>query len=63
VGAGGIIRDPKLRERAIERVRQAAEANGLRVLSVEASRVPGAEGNQEFFLHARRSESGIKIIG
>jgi predicted rRNA methylase YqxC with S4 and FtsJ domains len=26
----------------------------LTVLGVAASRLPGAEGNQEFFLHARR---------
>ena len=51
VGAGGIIRDAKLQERAIERVRKAAEACGLRVLGVQASRVPGAGGNQEFFLY------------
>ena len=57
VGKGGIVREPKLRERAIERVRQAAEACGLRVLGVQPSRLPGAEGNQEFFLHARRAVS------
>ncbi len=51
VGAGGIVRDPKLRERAIERVRKAAEACGVRVLGVQPSRLPGAEGNQEFFLY------------
>jgi len=34
-------------------VREAAEKCGLRVLGVQASRVTGAEGNQEFFLHAR----------
>ena len=52
VGKGGIVRDPKLRERAIERVRKAAEACGMCVLGVQPSRLPGAEGNQEFFLHA-----------
>lgn len=51
VGARGIVRDPNLRERAIERVRKAAEACSLRVLGVQVSRVPGAEGNQEFFLY------------
>ena len=51
VGKGGIVRDQKLRERAIERVRKAAEACGMRVLGVQPSRLPGAEGNQEFFLH------------
>ena len=54
IGKGGIVRDPKLHERAIERVKAASIAAGLRVESVLPSRVPGAEGNQEFFLHARR---------
>jgi 23S rRNA (cytidine1920-2'-O)/16S rRNA (cytidine1409-2'-O)-methyltransferase len=52
VGAGGIVRDPKLWERAIERVRKAVEVCGMRVLGVQPSRLPGAEGNQEFFLCA-----------
>ena len=56
VGKGGIVRDPKLRERAIERVRKAAEACGMRVQRVQPSRLAGAEGNQEFFLHAVISE-------
>ncbi len=54
VGKGGIIRNPKLHERAIERVRAAALAAGLAVEGVKPSRLTGAEGNQEFFLHARR---------
>jgi 23S rRNA (cytidine1920-2'-O)/16S rRNA (cytidine1409-2'-O)-methyltransferase len=52
VGAGGIVRDPALHQRAIELVRQTAQSCGLRVLGVQPSRVPGAEGNQEFFLYA-----------
>ncbi len=51
VGPGGIVRERELQERAIERVRKAAEACGLRVLGVQPSHLPGAEGNQEFFLH------------
>lgn len=57
VGKGGIVRDPRLHERAIERVRRALEDAGLRVLGVAPSRVKGAEGNQEFFLHARRERA------
>ena len=57
VGAGGIVREPELQARAIERVRKAAEACGLRVLGVKPSRVPGAEGNQEFFLHGAKGEA------
>ena len=52
VGRGGIVRDPQLHERAIERVRAAAGVGGLEVQGVKPSRVLGAEGNQEFFLHA-----------
>jgi len=52
VGRGGIVRDTTLHERAVDRVRQAAVAAGLRVEGVRPSRVTGAEGNQEFFLHA-----------
>jgi 23S rRNA (cytidine1920-2'-O)/16S rRNA (cytidine1409-2'-O)-methyltransferase len=54
VGKGGIVREPKLHEKAIERVRRAASDAGLEVLGVRPSRLAGAEGNQEFFLHARR---------
>jgi 23S rRNA (cytidine1920-2'-O)/16S rRNA (cytidine1409-2'-O)-methyltransferase len=54
VGRGGIVREANLHECAIERVRVAAEAAGLRVEGVRPSRLTGAEGNQEFFLHARR---------
>lgn len=55
IGPGGIVRDASLHERAIERVKTAAEAAGLRVEGVRQSRVAGAEGNQEFFLYARRT--------
>lgn len=54
IGKGGIVRDPALHQRAVERVGQAAAALGLRIVASQPSRLPGAEGNQEFFLHARR---------
>jgi 23S rRNA (cytidine1920-2'-O)/16S rRNA (cytidine1409-2'-O)-methyltransferase len=57
VGRGGIVRDAQLHEKAITRVRQAAQDCGLEVVGVRASRLPGAEGNQEFFLHARRRQA------
>jgi len=53
VGKGGIVRDSKLHERAIESVKAAAAQNGLKCLGVTQSRVTGADGNVEFFLHAR----------
>ncbi len=54
VGRGGVVRDPALHRRAIDRVRSAAESCGLSVIADRASRLPGAEGNLEFFVHAQR---------
>ena len=54
VGKGGIVREARLHDKAIERVRRAASDAGLDVLGVRPSRLAGVEGNQEFFLHARR---------
>jgi len=58
VGRGGVVRDAALHQRAIERVRAAAEAAGLHVAAVRPSHLTGAEGNQEFFLYARRASGG-----
>jgi 23S rRNA (cytidine1920-2'-O)/16S rRNA (cytidine1409-2'-O)-methyltransferase len=55
IGPGGIVREPALREKAVSAVRQCAESLGLVSADVKPSRVTGAEGNQEFFLHARKS--------
>ena len=54
VSRGGIVRDPALHRRAVESVRNAVRAAGLSVEGECTSRVPGAEGNLEFFLHARQ---------
>jgi 23S rRNA (cytidine1920-2'-O)/16S rRNA (cytidine1409-2'-O)-methyltransferase len=55
VGKGGIVRDGALQERAILSVRAAAERASLEILGVKPSHLAGAEGNREFFLHARRA--------
>ncbi len=57
VGKGGIVRNTQLHERAIASVRSAAEKCELTILGVQPSRITGAEGNQEYFLHARRCDS------
>jgi 23S rRNA (cytidine1920-2'-O)/16S rRNA (cytidine1409-2'-O)-methyltransferase len=54
VGKGGIVRDEASQSRAVEQVKNAALSVGLEILGERPSRVRGAEGNQEFFLHARR---------
>lgn len=57
IGKGGIVRDPELHQRAIASFRAAAEKAALEILGVQPSRLAGAEGNQEYFLHARRCDS------
>lgn len=54
VGRGGIVTDKDLHIRAVESVRRAAEAAGLETLGLQPSRLAGAEGNQEYFLHLRK---------
>jgi 23S rRNA (cytidine1920-2'-O)/16S rRNA (cytidine1409-2'-O)-methyltransferase len=56
VGKGGIVRDPQLHEKAVKRVMAAAAMENLTIAGVRPSRLAGAGGNQEFFLHARRRE-------
>ncbi len=53
VGKGGIVRDALLHQKAIDRVTAAALVLFLEIVGVRPSRLTGAEGNQEFFLHAR----------
>jgi len=50
VGKGGIVRDEKLHEEAVEGIAQFAESLGLKVAGRCRSRLPGADGNVEFFL-------------
>ncbi len=52
VAPGGIVHDPLLHEKAIASVRKCADSAGLTPLNVKPSRLTGAEGNQEYFLHA-----------
>jgi len=54
VGPGGIVQDVHLHEKAIASVRKCADAATLTCLNVLPSRLTGAEGNQEYFLHARK---------
>jgi 23S rRNA (cytidine1920-2'-O)/16S rRNA (cytidine1409-2'-O)-methyltransferase len=54
VGPGGIVYDRALHEKAIAAVSEAAARLGLELLGTRPSRLIGAEGNQEYFLHARK---------
>ncbi len=55
IPAGGVVTDSELHQKAVEKVRIAATVAELEILGVTPSRLPGAEGNQEYFLHARKA--------
>lgn len=54
VGKGGVVRDPILHQKVIERITRFCEQLGLRVLGVIESPLRGPKGNKEFFLYLER---------
>ena len=50
LGAGGVVRDPRLREETVDAVVEAAGVLGWGCDWRGPSRLPGAGGNQEFFI-------------
>jgi 23S rRNA (cytidine1920-2'-O)/16S rRNA (cytidine1409-2'-O)-methyltransferase len=54
VGPGGIVSSPALHDRAVTSVAESAASLGLEILGTRPSHLTGAEGNQEYFLHARK---------
>lgn len=58
ISPGGIVKDVKLHEKAIRAIREKASSQSLECIGVRPSHLPGAEGNQEYFLHARKKAMG-----
>ena len=54
VPSGGIVTDAGLHQQAIAAVEKCAASAGLVAQNTLPSRLTGAEGNQEFFLHAHK---------
>lgn len=54
VGKGGVVRDTRLHEEAVERARQAGLALGWALLGERESELTGPKGNREFFLWFRK---------
>jgi len=59
VGAGGVVRDPRLRAEAVTSVAGAAAALSLGVAGITASPLPGPAGNVEYFLWLRRGAPAL----
>jgi len=66
VGAGGVVREPRLHLKVLESVAAAASLAGLGVRGGCASPITGAEGNREFFLYLKAGggtlEAGLQDI-
>ena len=57
LGSGGVVRDDEARQAAIDKVLDAARAEGLLVVGDRESPVAGAKkGNVEQFVHLRKPE-------
>ncbi|MBI4751543.1 MAG: TlyA family RNA methyltransferase [Acidobacteria bacterium] len=54
VGKKGIVKDPALHRRAIEKVAQVAQVAGIQPWHVMCSPIEGADGNREFLLIGKR---------
>ena len=59
LGAGGVVRDPELRQSAVQEVADSAYDMGLGCLGVVASALPGPAGNVEYFLWLRRGSAEL----
>lgn len=57
VGKGGVVRDPTLHQKVIDRISTFARELGLRVLGVVESPLIGPKGNKEFFICFRKEGS------
>jgi 23S rRNA (cytidine1920-2'-O)/16S rRNA (cytidine1409-2'-O)-methyltransferase len=53
VGKGGVVRDPDVHKRVVDKVAAQATGWGARVEGVTDSGLPGPKGNREFFLYLR----------
>jgi 23S rRNA (cytidine1920-2'-O)/16S rRNA (cytidine1409-2'-O)-methyltransferase len=61
VGKGGIVRDERAHEIAIERVAECVQGMGWTVVETIPSPITGVEGNREFLIYAKASrEQGTK---
>ena len=54
VGRGGVVRDPLLHEKAQRKIASFVEDRGHEIIGLAPSVVAGTDGNQEFFICARR---------
>jgi 23S rRNA (cytidine1920-2'-O)/16S rRNA (cytidine1409-2'-O)-methyltransferase len=54
VGKGGIVKDPQIHERVVQKIKQDLESRGCIILGITESPILGATGNKEFLIGAQR---------
>jgi 23S rRNA (cytidine1920-2'-O)/16S rRNA (cytidine1409-2'-O)-methyltransferase len=59
VGKGGVVRDPKKQNAAVERITQLARDIGLKVLGVKESPLLGPKGNKEYFICLSKGQTPL----
>ena len=59
VGKGGVVREPELREEAVQAVAAASARRGWGARAVTVSPLPGPSGNVEFFLWLRQGPAAL----
>ncbi|GAB4165578.1 MAG: TlyA family rRNA (cytidine-2'-O)-methyltransferase [Geothermobacteraceae bacterium] len=57
VGKGGVVRDDRLRQKALEDISACARDLGLEVVGAIESPAPGLKGNREFLLYLKLPET------
>jgi 23S rRNA (cytidine1920-2'-O)/16S rRNA (cytidine1409-2'-O)-methyltransferase len=58
VGKRGVVKDPALHQKVIDRISAFSRELGLRVLGVAESPLLGPKGNREFFIHLLKKSHG-----
>lgn len=53
IGSKGVVRDPELRQQAVDKIKRFAEGLGFELLGETMSPVAGPKGNREFLLYLR----------
>lgn len=57
VGKKGVVRDQKVHEEVIEMICNFASSNGFELLHLDFSPIKGPEGNIEYLLHMKKSDT------
>jgi len=58
VGKKGVVRDPEIHKRVLERFLQDAREAGFNVLALDFSPIKGPEGNIEYLAHLKKRRNG-----